>query len=150
MCSLTEADISADGYLMTPYPPKYAMFVLYTPQKDNTYRVVLQDNKLPIFKIPKDDRFVSTPITLLDDKTEGQFNILNVRDYAHYVLDLMFDQVSDLNHDYFRTDFSDDFLILDIPLQDDFIVHDGFCVKTYSDLNEPYEETLRTLPTPRD
>jgi hypothetical protein len=157
-------DVATSGYLLTNYPPEYALFAIFSPVRDHQINVIHQTHRLPILPIPQHPPFVieasektstqssqsvqSTQSSQSTQSTQSGMYQFRIREYVYQALRVMFDRVNDIIIEYHRAGFSSNVIIIEIQIRHDFTLNSkerDLNIQTCNDLSEPYHQTIVSL-----
>ena len=126
------------GALMTLHMPTTAMIVIHTNERTIMTTLARDEYYLPITN--------SLPHTQTLFKVNGKiYEIFDVAMYVDALLDKYFTEVTQVKHDCWRAELSDDLLIIDIKIDPKFELKSlqTSHVSHFRDIDEIYEKSLR-------
>jgi len=137
-----ENDIDFYGTLATEVVPKYAIIVVFTACK-NRVKILTKNGILPIFNISVS--FVSNSIFAGSGEP---FYTVDFKSYLESIFsEIIFNNVQDKRFDYYRPDFSDEFVILEVEIESAHQLKDNceFIMEEFSEIDECYQKTILSI-----
>jgi hypothetical protein len=136
-----ENDIDFYGTLTTEIIPKYAIIVAFIA-RENGVKILTKNGMLPILNIP-----TSSVTNAIFSGHGKRFYMVNLKFCFSSICEIIFDTVQDKHLNYFRPDFSEEFVVIEVEIESVHKLKDNcqFVMEEFPDIDVCYQKTMSNM-----